>query len=64
MPKSDSEKRLEALDKIRKMIEFIDKQELEWRKFNSEKDDRITHLGNKYFETIRTSLISIRTTLT
>ena len=62
--KSDSEKRLEALDKIRKMIELIDKQELEWRKFNSEKDDRISTLGNKYFDTIRTSLISIRTTLT
>ena len=62
--KSDSEKRLEALDKIRKMIELIDKQELEWRKLNSEKDDSVSRIGNNFYDSLRTSLISIRTTLT
>jgi hypothetical protein len=46
------------------MIELIDKQELEWRKLNSEKDDSVSRIGNNFFDSLRTSLTSIRTTLT
>ena len=61
---SNTEKRLEALDKIRKMIELIDEQDLEWRKLNAGKDDNVSRIGNNFFDSLRTSLTSIRTTLT